>query len=103
MQSLLFLSHRIPFPPNKGEKIRALRILEHLSGRFRVHLGCFIDDPEDWQYRPALRRYCAEVACFELPKSTAWLRAARGLLTGAPLSVAMFRHAGMRDWVRRTV
>ena len=103
MQSLLFLSHRIPYPPNKGEKIRALRILEHLRARFRVHLGCFIDDPDDWAHVPVLQRLCAEVACFDLPKSTSWLRALRGLLTGAPLSVAMFNDSHMRSWVKRTV
>ena len=67
MPPLLFLSHRIPYPPNKGEKIRALRILEHLNARFDVHLGCFVDDPEDWPHRDALTAMCAEVACFDLP------------------------------------
>ena len=44
-QDLLFLSQRIPYPPTKGDKIRSWHILRHLSQRFRVHLGCFYDDP----------------------------------------------------------
>lgn len=44
MRDLLFLCQRIPYPPNKGEKIRAFRILDHLSRDYRIHLGCFIDD-----------------------------------------------------------
>jgi len=102
MPSLVFLSHRIPFPPNKGDKIRAFRILEHLAATYTIHLGCFVDDPDDWQYRAKLEEFCAEVACFGLPASTAKLRALRGLLTGAPLSLAMFRHSGMAAWVEQT-
>ena len=47
MRDLLFLCQRIPYPPNKGEKIRAFRILDHLSRDYRIHLGCFIDDPAE--------------------------------------------------------
>jgi sugar transferase (PEP-CTERM/EpsH1 system associated) len=103
MPDLLFLSHRIPFPPDKGDKIRAFRILEHLAARYRIHLGCFVDDDADWVHRAALQTLCAEVACFRLPAATARLRAARGFVTGAPLSLAMFRHPDMKAWVQRTL
>lgn len=46
---------------------------------------------------------CAEVACFGLPATTARLRGLRGLVTGAPLSLATFAHSGMAAWVRRTM
>jgi sugar transferase (PEP-CTERM/EpsH1 system associated) len=99
MQSLLFLCHRIPFPPDKGEKIRAFRILEHLSRRFRVSLGCFIDDEADWAHVDALKPYCAEFKCFGMSRRASRLKAACGLLTHAPLSVACFANAAMGDWV----
>jgi polysaccharide biosynthesis protein PslH len=51
MEGLLFLAHRIPFPPNKGDKIRSFHLLRHLSTRYEIHLGAFVDDPDDWQYR----------------------------------------------------
>ncbi|HJX58546.1 MAG TPA: sugar transferase, partial [Thiobacillus sp.] len=51
MEGLLFLAHRIPFPPNKGDKIRSFHLLRHLSTRYAIHLGAFVDDPDDWQYR----------------------------------------------------
>ena len=51
MDGLLFLAHRIPFPPNKGDKIRSFHLLRHLSARYQIHLGAFVDDPDDWQYR----------------------------------------------------
>ncbi len=47
MEPLLYLVHRIPFPPNKGDKIRSYHLLRHLARRFAVHLGTFVDMPED--------------------------------------------------------
>lgn len=99
MQSLLFLCHRIPFPPDKGEKIRAFRILEHLSRRFRIHLGCFVDDPADWAHETALAARYAEVKCIGMSRAGAHMKAACGLLTGAPLTVASFANAAMGAWV----
>ena len=59
MESLLFLVHRLPFPPNKGDKVRSFHFLKHLAARYRVFLGTFVDDPADWQHVEALRGLCA--------------------------------------------
>ena len=55
MKDLLFLAHRIPYPPNKGDKIRSWHLLRHLAERYRVHLGCFVDDAQDHRHEPVLR------------------------------------------------
>ena len=96
---MLFLCHRIPFPPDKGEKIRAFRILEHLAQRYSVDLACFIDDPNDKAHISALQPYCRELQCIDLPRETAKLRALKGLLTGSPLTVASFANAALGRWV----
>lgn len=98
-RSLLFLCHRIPFPPDKGEKIRAFRILEHLRQTYRVTMGCFIDDAADKAHIGALEAYCHELRCIDLPRETAKIRALKGLLTGSPLTVASFANAAMGRWV----
>ena len=54
MEPLLFLTHRIPYPPNKGDKIRSYRLLRFLAARYGVHLGTFIDREEDRVLQPAL-------------------------------------------------
>ena len=59
MESLLFLVHRLPFPPNKGDKVRSFHLLRHLAQRYRVFLGTFVDDPADWPHVEALRALCA--------------------------------------------
>ena len=55
MKDILFLAHRIPFPPDRGDKIRSWHLLEHLASLARVHLACFADDAADAAHLPALR------------------------------------------------
>ncbi len=47
MGDILFLAHRSPFPPDRGDKIRAYNVLKYLAGRKRVHLLAFADDRRD--------------------------------------------------------
>ncbi|WP_282756061.1 TIGR03087 family PEP-CTERM/XrtA system glycosyltransferase [Desulfuromonas thiophila] len=53
---LLFIAHRIPYPPDKGDKIRSHYMLRHLCERYRVTLACLIDDPADEQHIVALNQ-----------------------------------------------
>ncbi|MFZ5759499.1 MAG: TIGR03087 family PEP-CTERM/XrtA system glycosyltransferase [Thermodesulfobacteriota bacterium] len=46
-KNLLFISHRVPYPPNKGDKIRSFNILKHLSKKYNIYLACMIDDKRD--------------------------------------------------------
>ena len=59
MESVLFLVHRIPFPPNKGDKVRSFHLLKFLAARYRVHLGTFVDDRGELVHAAELQRHCA--------------------------------------------
>ena len=99
MPNLLFLTQRLPYPPVKGEKIRALEILRHFRKSFDVHLGCLIDDPEDRPYVADVRALCTDVYAAEIDRRRAKLACLRGLLDGQPLSVKFFQHRGLDGWV----
>ncbi len=101
LPDLLFLAHRIPYPPDKGDKIRSYHLLRHLAQRYRVHLGAFVDDPDDWRHAGALQAMCASVHLEGLKPTVAKLAALRGLISGEPLTLAFYRHAGMQAWVRQ--
>ena len=101
--SLLFLTQRIPYPPIKGEKIRAYRMLCHLARRHEVHLGTLIDDPRDWQHVETVRALCKAAYFAPLDRRVATPACLAGLLTGEALSVRFFRNRGLRDWVTRTL
>lgn len=99
MSDLLFLAHRIPYPPDKGDKIRAWHLLEHLAQKHRIHLGAFIDDPHDRRYAEKMRAVCASTCLLDIDPRWGKLRALTGLLTGEPLTLPFYRHAGMQKWV----
>jgi len=98
MEGLLFLAHRIPFPPNKGDKIRSFHLLRHLSTRYAIHLGAFVDDPDDWQHRDALKPYCASIKLLPLHPRRAKLASLVGLLTGEALTLPYYRNRELARW-----
>lgn len=102
MRDLLFLCHRIPYPPDKGDKIRAFHLLERLRQSFRIHLGCFIDDPADQAYVDELATMVTSLACIPLSPKRARLRALTRLRPGMPLSVEYFHDARLSAWVAET-
>ncbi|WP_207479345.1 TIGR03087 family PEP-CTERM/XrtA system glycosyltransferase [Arenibaculum pallidiluteum] len=103
MADILFLTHRIPFPPNKGEKIRPYQILQHLRSEHRIHLGCLIDDPHDYEHEPVMRVMTESAHFARVDRRWGKLRYLDGLRRGAPLSFAFFRDAGLMAWVDRVL
>ncbi len=98
-RELLFLVHRIPFPPNKGDKIRSFNLLKHLAKTYRVHVGAFVDDPADWRYQDELEAICGEVCLLNLKPGQRKLKSLKGLLTGESLTVPYYASQAMQDWV----
>jgi sugar transferase (PEP-CTERM/EpsH1 system associated) len=103
LANILYLVHRLPYPPNKGDKVRSYHLLKHLCRQHRVHLGTFIDDPEDSVHLPTLQALCASVHAVPLNPRTAKLASVRGLLLGQPLTLPYYRHARMSAWVKQTL
>ncbi|SMF94735.1 sugar transferase, PEP-CTERM/EpsH1 system associated [Methylomagnum ishizawai] len=99
MKDILFLAHRIPFPPNKGDKIRSFHWLKYLSESYRVHLGAFVDDPEDLRHIPEVECYCAGTCLLPLHPKLAKLRGLKGLVSGAALSIPYYADRRMSAWV----
>lgn len=103
MEPLIFLVHRIPYPPNKGDKIRSYHILRFLAAHYRVHLGAFVDHPEDWRHAETLQAHCASLHLEPLPRLRGAARALGGLVRGQPLTVPYYASSRMRRWVQGIV
>ena len=100
----LFLCHRLPYPPNKGDKIRSYALLRHLAKRGPVHLACFVDDADDLQYLDKVRELAGGDCYFEpLGKVTKTWRSLIGLVTGTPLTTACFGSSRLQEWVNQTL
>ncbi|MDH5436863.1 MAG: TIGR03087 family PEP-CTERM/XrtA system glycosyltransferase, partial [Gammaproteobacteria bacterium] len=99
MSKLLFLAHRIPYPPNKGDKIRSFHLLRYLSTEYQIFLGTFIDNPDDWQYTDKVREFCVDT-CFEkLSPVKSRIKSLAGFLTGEPLTIPYYRNHSLQKWV----
>jgi sugar transferase (PEP-CTERM/EpsH1 system associated) len=103
MEDLLLLIHRIPYPPNKGDKIRSYHLLKHLSRHYRVHLATFVDDPDDWQYVPHVQALCASSHFARMNPLLARARSLGALLKNRSLSLEYYRDAGLARWVDDTL
>lgn len=99
MANLLYLVHRMPYPPDKGDKVRSYHLMKHLVREHRVFLGTFIDDPEDEQYLGAVQSLCADVHAVRLHPKRARIRSLAGLLHGDSLTLHYYRDAGLARWV----
>lgn len=102
MANILYLVHRMPYPPNKGDKVRSFHLLRHLSGQHKVFLGTFIDDPDDEQHVESLREWCVDFHVSRLDPRVARLKSLAGFLTGEALTLPYYDDSALRDWVGRT-
>ena len=103
MESVLFLCHRLPWPPDKGDKIRSYRIFRRLAEHYRVYLGTFVDDPADWKHVASVEALCAGTCVRPLqPWRTRW-RALASVARGEPLTVGIYRDRAMQRWVDQVI
>jgi len=103
MAKLLFLAHRLPYPPDKGDKVRSYHLLQHLLRSHRVFVGTFVDDPLDEPHVPALRAQCADLHVERLVPNRAKLASLAGLVTGEALTMHYYRSARLAQWIDHTL
>lgn len=103
MEPLLFLTHRIPYPPNKGDKITNFEMLKYFSKRYEVHLGTFVDDPRDRAHRTELLKYCRSAHFEDLHPKLRRIASAGALLGRRALTLAYYPRSRLLRWCDRTV
>jgi len=101
MANILYLVHRLPYPPNKGDKVRSYHLLKHLAAQHRVFLGTFVDDPDDMQHIETVRSFCSDLHVARLDPKFAKIRSLNALLANDPLTLRYYRDVGLQDWVDR--
>lgn len=100
---LLMLAHRMPYPPDKGEKLRAYHFLRHLAQHHRVFLASFIDAPEDAPHIPALAALCSGLFLVRKNRLLSKLASSVALLTGESLTERYFQSRALDRWVGETI
>ncbi|HLH42978.1 MAG TPA: TIGR03087 family PEP-CTERM/XrtA system glycosyltransferase [Bryobacteraceae bacterium] len=92
---ILFVSHCVPNPPDKGEKIRAWHELNALAAKHRVHLACFAKNREEAALAGELNDRCASVFAEPLSSHFALAGAALRFAMGGSISTGFYRSARM--------
>lgn len=100
---ILYLCHRIPYPPDKGDKIRAFHQLRAMAARHEIDLFTLADDPADMERQPALREYCRQVMVAQLNSRLARLRSLPYLFTSTALTLPYFGSAELARQVRKAL
>jgi sugar transferase (PEP-CTERM/EpsH1 system associated) len=100
---ILYLCHRIPYPPDKGEKIRAFHQLRGICAQHEVDLFTLADDAGDLIHESALTRYCRRVAVARIRPKLARLKALPWFFTRTALTLPYFRSAKLEREIRQAL
>lgn len=88
---VLFVCHRVPFPPQRGGKIRPFNIIRHLSGGgHRVTVASIARDERELAAARGLAEHCERVWVEVVPDAIAWGRMLARLPSTAPSSFGYF-------------
>jgi len=98
--NILFLAHRIPYPPNKGDKIRSFNEIKYLAQHHNIYLGTVLDHEADHQYVATLSDFCQEVYARHFFKR---IKLIRNVLSSRPFSVANFYGPSLQRYVDSTL
>lgn len=102
MSEILFLAHRVPFPPNRGDKIRSAHLLKKLASLAPVHVGCFAETDEDRAGGKDVEAIAASHCVVNRTKPLV-LAGAQAVLAGKPVSLTAFHSPRLADWVSSTI
>lgn len=97
---ILYLAHRIPYPPNKGDKIRSFHEIKHFSRHHELHLLSFYDDPKEVIHAENLKKFCKMVTLIPLRRRRQQARAIIAMLSRKPWTLGYFTNPEMWAAVR---
>lgn len=98
---ILCLTSRLPYPPDRGDRLRAFNFIKHLSQEHTLHLASFIAEPEEAERAEALAPYCREIHFIRKSPAASALTVAGNLWRRQPLQVLYYRSRAMQQLVNR--
>jgi sugar transferase (PEP-CTERM/EpsH1 system associated) len=90
---LLVLLSRVPYPLEKGDKLRAYHLVSRLGRKHEVYLFCLSDSPTAPEHIEHLRKFCAHIEVVHIPRWRIVLKLLTAVFSRLPFQVAYFHHA----------
>jgi sugar transferase (PEP-CTERM/EpsH1 system associated) len=97
---VFFVAQRVPFPPDRGDKITTFNEIRHLAQTHEVHVFCLADGERDLDNISGLLNYAATVSAVPVSKWRSIIRALRALASGEAMSVAALKEKALYDTIR---
>ncbi len=100
---ILFLSQRVPYPPNRGDKITTWRLIERMAREHEVRIVAFAHDEQDLEAAQTLRDKGFPTTAVPLRPLWARIRSLPLFLTGRPLTLGVFGSSEVQAQVDREI
>jgi len=94
---ILVLTHRLPYAPNRGDRLRAYHMLQGLKNRAEVELVSLVHDDQEASHAEEVRQFVARVHTIRVPKLRNYARSAMTLLGETPLTHGLLDAPNMTD------
>lgn len=98
---ILCLTSRLPYPPTRGDRLRAYNFIKHLSAEHTLHLVSFIAQDAETQYLDPLKEFCRQIQVVRMSKTQSALAVARNIWRPEPLQTLYYRSKEMRRRVNQ--
>lgn len=98
---ILFLCHRLPYPPKRGGKIRPFNMIRHLSQRHEVTVATLARSTDELESGRDLKRYCHDLHVSRVSPAAAWARFGRSAASRYPATFGYFHSPELARTVRR--
>jgi len=96
---LLVLLSRVPYPIEKGDKLRAYHQIKYLSKKNEIILCALNDIKPDQSAIEALEPYCKEIHVYNISKFCILLNIFKAFFRGKPLQIGYF----YSKWVQKKI
>ncbi len=98
---VLYVTHRVPYPPDRGDRIRTWNVLKFLASRADVDLACLADEPVSQQQLSELHRVANRLAVVPHAGKARYVRGLLSMLTGGSITAGLFHNAELEQIVKK--
>ena len=100
---VLFLTHRLPYAPNRGDRVRAFHIIKSLASRVELELVSLVHNAEEEAHVEGMRDLGIQVTALRVPRIKNHAAAVAALAGTRPLTHVLLDATGLVPALTRIV
>ena len=93
---LLFITSRLPYPPNRGDRLRVFHFIRSLSNEHEIHLISFISSESERKHIEPLKEYCHKIDIVLMSTVQSSLTVIKNIWRQLPLQALYYRSNNMQ-------